>query len=101
MKRITVRIDDDEMLNIIDKEMKKEGYTSLNQLINELLKQYAVTHSRLFVQMLPAVVESICKEHLDEIQKENRIILRTNERNSETIMKKLSEIYALFLPDIS
>ena len=51
--------------------------------------------------MLPAVVESICKEYLDEIQKENRIIFRTNERNSETIMKKLSEIYALFLPDIS
>ncbi|WP_303820748.1 CopG family ribbon-helix-helix protein [Ruminococcus flavefaciens] len=100
MKRITVRIDD-ELAEMVEKSLKTDGYTSLNQLINELLKHYAVTHSRLFVQMLPAVVESICKEHLDEIQKENRIIFRTNERNSETIMKKLSEIYALFLPDIS
>lgn len=100
MKRITVRIDD-ELAEMVEKSLKTDGYTSLNQLINELLKHYAVTHSRLFVQMLPAVVESICKEHLDEIQKENRIIFRTNERNSETIMKKLSEIYALFLPEIS
>lgn len=99
MKRITVRIDD-ELAEMVEKSLKTDGYTSLNQLINELLKHYAVTHSKLFVQMLPAVVESICKEHLDEIQKENRIIFRTNERNSETIMKKLSEIYALFLPDI-
>lgn len=100
MKRITVRIDD-ELAEMVEKSLKTDGYTSLNQLINELLKHYAVTHSRIFVQMLPAVVESICKEHLDEIQKENRIIFRTNERNSETIMKKLSEIYALFLPEIS
>ncbi|MBO5577409.1 MAG: hypothetical protein J5956_14095 [Ruminococcus sp.] len=100
MKRITVRIDD-ELAEMVEKSLKTDGYTSLNQLINELLKHYAVTHNRLFVQMLPAVVESICKEHLDEIQKENRIIFRTNERNSETIMKKLSEIYALFLPEIS
>lgn len=100
MKRITVRIDD-ELAETVEKSLKSEGYSSLNQLINELLKQYSVTHSRIFVQMLPAVVESICKEHLDEIQKENRIIFRTNERNSETIMKKLSEIYALFLPEIS
>ncbi|MBQ9868833.1 MAG: hypothetical protein IJM32_04175 [Ruminococcus sp.] len=100
MKRITVRIDD-ELAEMVEKSLKTDGYTSLNQLINELLKHYAVTHSRLFVQMLPAVVESICKEHLDEIQKENRIIFRTNERNSETIMQKLSEIYALFLPEIS
>ena len=100
MKRITVRIDD-ELAEMVEKSLKTDGYTSLNQLINELLKHYAVTHSRLFVQMLPAVLESICKEYLDEIQKENRIIFRTNERNSETIMKKLSEIYALFLPDIS
>ena len=100
MKRITVRIDD-ELAETVEKSLKSEGYSSLKQLINELLKQYSVTHSRIFVQMLPAVVESICKEHLDEIQKENRIIFRTNERNSETIMKKLSEIYALFLPEIS
>lgn len=99
MKRITVRIDD-ELAEMVEKSLKTDGYSSLNQLINELLKQYAVTHSRLFVQMLPPVIESICKQHLDEIQTENRIVQRINERNSDQIMKKLSEIYALFLPDI-
>lgn len=99
MKRITVRIDDDLAI-LLESSLKSGGYSSLNQLINDLLKQYAVTQNRLFIQMLPPVIESICKDHLDRIQTENRVIQRTNERNSDLIMKKLSEIYALFLPDI-
>lgn len=100
MAEIKIRISDDRIVEGLDKIIKEEGFSSRNQLINEILSQYVIMKDKLFLQNIPPVLKAICEENLSEQQQNNAFILQKNVEIMQKILMELSDLRAIFLSDL-
>lgn len=100
MAEIKIRISDDKIIEGLDQIIKDEGYSSRNQLINDILSQYVIMKDKLFLQNIPPVLKAICNENLSEQQQNNAFILQKNIEIMQKILMELSDLRAIFLSDL-
>ena len=86
MIEIKLRITNDELIRRLDEIVKKEGFESRNQLINEILALYVGAKDRFVCKVLPPVVNSICTQTINETIESSQKTLES----LFTLAKKLS-----------
>lgn len=100
MTEIKIRISDESIVERLDKIIKEEGFSSRNQLINDILSQYVIMKDKLFLQNISPVLKAICNENLSEQQQNNTFILQKNIEIMQKILMELSDLRAIFLSDL-
>lgn len=100
MTEIKIRISDESIVERLDKIIKEEGFSSRNQLINDILSQYVIMKDKLFLQNIPPVLKAICNENLSEQQQNNAFTLQKNIEIMQKILMELSDLRAIFLSDL-
>ncbi len=100
MAEIKIRISDDRIIEELDRIVREEGFSSRNQLINDILSEYITTKDKLFLHNLPPILRSICNENLSFQQQNNTLILQKNTEIMQRILMELSDLRAIFLSDL-
>jgi len=100
MAEIKIRISDERIIEGLDEIVKQEGFSSRNQLINDILSEYIATKDKLFLHNLPSVLKAICDENLSAQQQNNAFILQKNIEIMQKILMELSDLRAIFLSDL-
>lgn len=75
----------------LESVVKNEGYASRNQLLVEIITQYAESRSHAFYSTLPAIVKEMCKQELlsykQELSAANEIATKNLSLSSLQLLK--------------
>ena len=59
-----------KVVEVLDKIVKQDNYSSRNQMLVDMLTVYAESWSRVFYNALPPIVKQLCVEEIDSYKKE-------------------------------
>lgn len=96
-----IRINDEQLIQQMDKVIKDEGFSSRNQFITYVISMYLTSQNTFFLRAFPPVMREICKESIDEQSKKTEYILRKNEIQMQNMMKVLNDIRAVFYAELT
>lgn len=85
MAKITIRMQDDKIIDALDEIVIKENYESRNQLICEILELYIGTKNSFITNALPTIINNLC---MDSISHSNAASEKMYD-NIVPILKKL------------
>lgn len=64
--QILIRDIPQNVIEKLDEIVKKESYSSRNQLLIEILERYTTIRNELYYQSIPPIIHSICKAEIDD-----------------------------------
>lgn len=97
--RFTIRDVPLEISNALDRIAIEKNYQSRNQLIVDILTQYVTTQDEAFVQSLPPIVRSMCKNELNFLQEQSLTCVNTMSLAVARLLRATQHIEQLLIDD--